>query len=56
MLSLSRYYSDDQTGEDEMVWTRGINIGEEKMHTATRLENLKVKDHLEDLGADARTI
>jgi len=42
--------------DDEMVGARGINIREEKMHTATRWENLKVKDHLVDLRAEARNI
>jgi len=39
-----------------VVRARGINIREEKMHTATRWENPKVKGHLEDLGEDARNI
>jgi hypothetical protein len=56
LLFITKYYSDEQIGDDEMVVARGINIREEKMQTAIWWENLKVKDHLEDLGLDARSI
>lgn len=56
MIFLTKYYSVDHIGEDQIVGARGINIREDEMHTATMWGNLKVKDHLEDLGADARNI
>jgi len=56
VCTISRYYCGDQIKEHEMGGTCSTDEKDEKTHTIFWLENLKGRDHLQDLGVDGKII